>query len=435
MEISIPKGYFNQTVKREYLFWGRALIREFLQNSIDARASVVKLSFDSHENSLLVVDDGHGMNEETIKESLLAFGGTNKRKGAIGGFGKAKELLFFAWEKYAIHSRNWFICGAGIEFKLRKTKTRYDGTRCRIWFHTKKEFDTAYIAATEFLPRNKLNISIHLDSSPVISLWGGARKIKDLKWCNIYSASGPSKDVSVRVNGLEMFKQYLSTAIPKQIIIELTTNHLEVLSANRDSFKLKYSRALQKVLSDLLINPISSTLNIEDAVEEIILGKSEIPLPSSLIEKSVYNGLKKPRKNVSPIKFNFNYHFIIRTKNIVEAEDFIRDPVALPLAKLWTSILFEIIVANRIQIESFYPGFIFDSKICGLCSGAKEKPSILINPVCSILKGCSNTAQLIDAMKDLAYHELAHIFDRKHDERFVSRMEVYRRTHRNWKAS
>jgi len=443
-KVNIPKDYFNKTAKREYVFWARALIREFLQNSVDAGSSTIKFKFRRSHLSLVVQDDGCGMDKDIILSKLLALGGSHKQQGAVGGFGKAKEILFFAWNSYAIHTKCWLVEGEGSEYSVREVSQYYNGTRCVIYFYNEQEFNAALTAAIEYLPRNEVDADIYLNSSKVSYAFGSKKKVRQFKWGTIYTCDAFSKDVSVRVNGLEMHKRYTTSRLKNQIIAELNGYSTKVLVSNRDTINHKYSCEIQGFLSELAINPISATENFDEDIQEEI-GGNRILVPKSLLmlwdtpvsQVPINGGIQGANVNKSVFNFpNFKYEFIVRRSKSFDKEvikQFMADPISESLAKIWSSLIFEVVVANEIPIYSFRVGFIFNKKVRGLCMGKPELPTILINPLCKDITSSKKLKELKEVLEDVAYHEVAHISNRRHDEIFVMCAERYRLAHRKWR--
>ena len=113
-----PKSVFSAF--QTYTDWGVAWWREVFQNSVDAihmrkeelwSNSVwdsfngrIAIRYERGEGDqptvVTVRDNGIGMSKLMLYRALLSFGGSGKGgsvRGATGGFGKAKELIFIPW--------------------------------------------------------------------------------------------------------------------------------------------------------------------------------------------------------------------------------------------------------------------------------------------------------------------------------------------------
>jgi hypothetical protein len=448
--VKIPKDYFNRAAKKEYVFWGRALLREFLQNSTDAGSTEINFRFSRDRLSLVVQDNGCGMDKNVILDKLLALGGTYKQSGAIGGFGKAKEILFFAWKKYAIFTKNWLVEGEGPEYTLKNTGKRYNnGTKCLIRFYTAEEFNIALAAATEYLPRNEIKPNIYINSNRVHYRWKEKKKAREFDWGTVYTYPGNSSEVSIRVSGLEMFKRHIFVGLKKGVIVELKDYSTKVLTSNRDGLNGIYNSQLQSFITDLSANPLSAVMDISKDIREVVKSRARAKVPESL--QIMWHG--KEAKNTEPwfttgvginkseFSFeNFDYDLFIRRSNnfnIKKIREFMSDPVAEPFAKIWVSILFEIVLANKIPIQSISPGFIFHDGIEGMCQGDKDNPIIYVNPLSKKVLESSGEeiGYLVEVLEDIAYHELAHTQFDRHTEQFVICSENYRSRHRIWKRT
>src|SRR5581483_10602077 len=154
-QIELPIHYFTAAAKREYSNWRHALPREFFQNSFDAHADEFKIDVEENETHtiLSVADNGYGMSREDCESKLLTMGGSGKSEAAVGGFGVAKGLLFFAWEKWQILSRNYRVEGQGCQYEICETDDYICGVRAKIYINKndgfKKEHVTAYLARCE----------------------------------------------------------------------------------------------------------------------------------------------------------------------------------------------------------------------------------------------------------------------------------------------
>ncbi len=133
-QVQVPHSYF-QKAKAEYADWRWAMIREFIQNSYDARAANIDFRLVGNEAGrldLYVDDDGVGMDEDTLLKVLLCMGGTRKLDGAIGGKGWAKAILFFAHHGYTIRTGNLCVEGCGGEYRLSVESAHVPGTSIKV---------------------------------------------------------------------------------------------------------------------------------------------------------------------------------------------------------------------------------------------------------------------------------------------------------------
>ena len=65
----LPKAVANQIAAGEVIQRPASIVKELIENSIDANAKNIKLIVkDAGKESITVIDDGNGMNEEDIKK-------------------------------------------------------------------------------------------------------------------------------------------------------------------------------------------------------------------------------------------------------------------------------------------------------------------------------------------------------------------------------
>lgn len=448
-KVSIPAGFFNRAAKREYTYWSRALIREFLQNSVDAGASSVRFQFNKDDLTLTVEDDGCGMTRDVILNKLLVMGGTEKPEGAIGGFGKAKEVLFFAWKNYTIHTGYLLVEGVGADFVLKHVQEAFPGTKCLIKFHNSNELSMVKMSAQHVLGRNEVESDLLLDGKLISCVLVKGEEIHDLPWAKVYASNQSSSTLSIRLRGMEMFSWW-TRELPKQLVIELKGESVDVLTASRDGLQADCKKELDSLVENFLLDPISTCKKI-DGIDELIVGHgdhvfSADPSPTdketdqsllALIDDLMTDEI--PESELSLPGFALN--FMIRRAESADLDDvrsFLASSRALRLARTWAAVIFDIISSTdlRKKIPAFRPGFVF---IEGVNGGFLEKcghpPAILLNPQSdSLLESEEMGDETLTAfLEDVAYHELAHSEMRVHDERFVLRMRDNRLQHRKWK--
>src|SRR4051812_25699130 len=102
-------------------FW--AFVREILQNSIDCGSRQIDIAIaempDDNTTLVIVRNDGEAMTEDILVNKLLSLGSSGKDfQGAVGGFGKAKEILYFAHKSYSIASGYHRLHGSGAGYNL-----------------------------------------------------------------------------------------------------------------------------------------------------------------------------------------------------------------------------------------------------------------------------------------------------------------------------
>lgn len=251
-KVAIPASHFTDSVKRNYSEHETALIREFLQNAVDAGASEIKFVLDDH--SLSITDNGCGMDEDILVRALLTMSGTHKRAGAIGGFGAAKEILLFQHDHYTVRTQDNFVQGKVLDYSLTKID-RVDGTTIQIWFHENYEFNYAYFEdlALRFLRGCQTEAKIFWNDERVTTMIKTGEMVREMEWAKVHLLEDVGHEyVYVRINGVTMFKVY-APQCPHLVVVEITKPSLQILTVNRDGFTWDYSQKLNSLISEIVI--------------------------------------------------------------------------------------------------------------------------------------------------------------------------------------
>ena len=116
-------------------YW--AFAREIMQNSIDCGSTAIDIKIievpDDDCTLVVVRNDGEPMTREILVGKLLSLGSSGKDfQGAVGGFGKAKEILYFAHRSYAIASGLCRVSGSGAATTWRRDFLPGDAQRGRL---------------------------------------------------------------------------------------------------------------------------------------------------------------------------------------------------------------------------------------------------------------------------------------------------------------
>src|SRR4051812_8494226 len=92
--VTIGADFFLRE-RQNYSNWRRAVIREVIQNSVDARAMRIEIDIKPRDGgkTISVKDNGVGMNRDTLQNVFLVVGETSKKDAnTVGGFGRARNL-------------------------------------------------------------------------------------------------------------------------------------------------------------------------------------------------------------------------------------------------------------------------------------------------------------------------------------------------------
>jgi len=297
--IGVPGSYFRAMAVQDYSNYRTALAREFLQNSSDARSSKINFDLNSSTRMLTVTDDGLGMDRDTIFNKLLVLGGSHKLSGSVGGFGKAKELLFFSWDKYTIRTRDLLVEGSGAHFTILEDQDYVAGTTATIWFPENEDLFWLEYNIKAQLSTNQTNCKVFFNGEEVQPLRKG-RLAKELEYtsrvngvettqpfAHIYlNKSQEDARVYVRLRGITMFTKELWATRKGQIIIEMQGESVDLFTSNRDGLKYEAQRKLDEVITELHSN-CNSALRPKAIKVERYQGSGLIEVQSPEIKKQL----------------------------------------------------------------------------------------------------------------------------------------------------
>jgi hypothetical protein len=262
-KVSVPNDYFLKSALRDYSSPFRALIRELLQNSRDAKATQVDITYDGV--TLTCSDDGHGMTRDVIENKLMALGESTKGDGETGGFGIAKILLFLAHPSYTIRTGNLIVRGQGGEYSIEEHEDSIKGVCVTIQLakeirpHTPgtdvSELTKDIIRETR-LSNLKMKVNVNGIVSP--SNLRAGRRVADLgSGVTIHRTKldkGQSHSYAlVRVRGLHMFHLYVGPS-NYYYVVELSGYSKEILTSNRDGFRNGWDTRINKTCQALVSN-------------------------------------------------------------------------------------------------------------------------------------------------------------------------------------
>ena len=268
-QVSIPSDYFFKMAAKDYYNWESALIREFIQNSVDADAKNIELSFNGEW--LEIIDDGCGMTITTIENALLTLGGSHKKECSIGGIGKAKELLYFAWPQWEIRSQNALIVGIGAEYEIKKCGFQR-GTISKIFINGKTKHLEAkikrYVSLCNFKSRD---IIVKYNGEPVESdlLQPGKEAFVIDGLGSLYLTGDLRFEfknrIIVQAHGLYMFSAY--SVLDKCYVFNISMPSYDCLTSNRDSFIGEWQDKFTKMVGKVAIDSESTGLRKESIIQ------------------------------------------------------------------------------------------------------------------------------------------------------------------------
>ena len=473
-KVEVPQEYFLKMAKADYEDYRQALAREFLQNSIDAGADRVDVAIDGERRTVTVIDNGCGMDEETILTRLLVLGGSKKAEGSVGAFGKAKELLYFSWSRYWIETRNLEVKGRGADYEVREVATEVDGVASRIRIQKDESMKSIANAFRAVAAKMETDARIFVDDQEVETQVKRGELKKDLGWAKVYWTAEPNRwHMAVRIDGIWMFDRYIGEDYGN-VVLELERSSLECMTSNRDGLVHKYRLELDKYLKKLAADRVEALTPDRKLVRRRLRGSGAIEVAEveleqvetdfdfamalavaiggkagsgELVEQRIMRKLKEDpvrswedyeewldRQTTWLQNFSYEPDFVMKHTEAQRnrVKQYMRTQEAAVLAKIWTETVRQVLMdAGRSLV--FTAGFVFDpdheAQIEELTDGSVV---IYVNPWKVgewggwEKKKLSNRRLLVTDMKDKAIHEVAHLRCSYHDEMFVDEMHKIR---------
>lgn len=239
-KIDVPGDYFARTAAREYADdAGLAVVREFAQNSCDAGCTVFALGFQS--GWIYAVDNGRGCDAKTLREKVLRPLESQKGEGSVGGFGKAKELLYFANEEWEIRTRDILVKGSYLNVtEFTEGLPMAEGFTAKVKF-PEALWRKAYENARDFFEASERpGVTWMLSGNKVMTrVTRTKRAAKDFGFAKAYvNRDNGDTYMYLRTKGLLTGKRYCYH--PRevgQIVMEITGESIDLLTPARDNFK------------------------------------------------------------------------------------------------------------------------------------------------------------------------------------------------------
>jgi hypothetical protein len=465
--VKIPTTHFVKSAKNQYADINTAIVREAVQNSVDAGASEIQIKIE--ESFVKISDNGCGMNEELLISAMLTMSGSYKATtGAIGGFGAAKEILLFQHSNYIIHTQDNYVVGSVLEYELSKKEYR-QGTAITMHFHPTYEFDkTVFMnSAIAWLQKCdiKAKVTINGDSIPTLKV---KKLIKTFDWGNLYcdDSKNVNSHMHVRINGVCMFSPYIGD-INKSIVMEITKPSTEILTSNRDGFQYEYAEIVQKLIEEITIdkssfgrlhNTISrfqgnSAVFINKIIDSITRRQGNLSEISATVVRTALVEIKekvesgnmniteantKLREISNSIDSKDSWVIDMSIKDHINDVDFYiqiddkgyeKIPVEISpslkmkkkyrkLACLWKAALKHVFQSNYID-ANFCIGWIVSEKTQAMYSNRDGLELFLLNPYYINKLEVADKKELVYNILMLACHEVSHRRNKYHDERFM----------------
>lgn len=474
-QVKVPKSFFAKA-KREYRSWRQAWWREALQNSLDAGADTIAISM-AESHGLLTIsfgDNGSGMTLEVLEDVLMAMGGSLKEDGDIGGFGYAKNLLFFSQHAYKIRTGNCLLVGEGGEYRIDVLEEQHAGTKLEVVFDDTGK-DGMLSQLRDLIKFGNIGAAIYVNGElvnpdAVTYDYKVPTDLGVLAFSDIPKGSGShSSSLWVRVNGLPMFMVSVWTETSHfRGVLDLQGDTRELLTSNRDGLKGQWDATLSKIVKelsdertrlkldgkmDLLLNPKTeyrmSSENIGEPLKASVEGLESVSRKPFQQSESVFSALaqesvqraSKLEEEVASIashRYPANFRVVagdavdISLSQIVSRMNTKRFGKLAHLWKIVVQFILSTEKAGALGIENeagsfiyrdkfVHVGFIFDDNLAGLNVEANDCHRILINP--SALPDDWDVWDLAA----IAAHEVTHLSIKGHSDYFCVLYDAYLR--------
>lgn len=479
--MAMPSAYFA-TIVREYANWREKWWREAVQNAVDAKADNIELGAVREGETWRVwcEDDGCGMDEDTLMNVFLTFGGTSKTgdDGKAGGFGKAKELLLMPWVEWRVVSRGYEVRGKHNCKSMPKFVGGVPGTRIEVVMPDNNRTNIDY--AKSWLGKCTLpSVTIRVNDGSAVTeveaMRSPGKVVLGLERADIrHNKSSSDNRLLVRSNGLCMHEEYLPEGVPGSVCVELKGKSVELLTANRDGLAdSALSDQIRQFVNSVAVNKVSA---LKGGDKRLMIWHGSGNFQVDARRERCERAAKKAAKSVSPrgaavsldeaavkemleaavaesgnatfsaapdaavrmlsaVKFETIEQVTKAATTLAWQPDFIvvnnaggkvhkrftpehMTPAVVKLAVAWTEICRFVLIQLGCSAE-FGVGFVFGDEMAALVTESGRK-WLVINPMQhgSVI----NPVKSVDQIYASAVHECTHLADsiRDHDERFAS---------------
>ena len=452
-QVTIGPEFFRKAFN-DYTNWKWALIREYMQNSIDcgSRHIIIEAKEENGDTILTVANDGMPMTKEILVSKLLALGGSGKNfgSGSVGGFGKAKEILYYAHKSYEIHTGTHLVQGSGAGYNLTDTDF-LRGTRSTIVISGchMKDLTTS---VNKFIDTAQWDGVVVLNGHSARPSFRKGTPRRDLGFGMVYTNRGRRNSMVVRINGTTMFTTYID--YEHCVLVELSGTSQDVLASNRDVLKFPYCTQMDEFIAELATNKRSALKN--RAVTQYIhfagdkLGAPIAVKPAFDIRQvaalssgpSVSDqahsqsaegatGLLPQKPDVmlrnDAVKSSLKEDFILKNDTGHEIPAYFRpdnvqfSTYSRKLAKIWSRLLVQVHKSFGSE-ATFSVGFIFDESVVAQREVTDDYGTVYyINPAKLVDGQFSKRFKLTSRgeLTMIAVHEFCHERVRTHDEDFA----------------
>ena len=462
MQSSVTIGpEFFRKAKSDYSNWKFAFVREIMQNSIDSGATEIRINIKNQmpDLEITVQDNGKGMNEDILRNKLFSLGSSGKDfANTTGGFGRAKEILYFANKSFQIHTNNLLVNGQGGSYKIEPSEP-IQGTISKvilnddsIWLW-EPEFNQYFKSFTE---HSNYKGKVFLNDLEISARAFLKEEIKTFSFGTLFKTDDFKNLCVVRINGQEMFSY--ATQCDFGLVLDIFGESSKYVSSNRDGFVWPYSSEFQIFLNDLASNSESAVRRLAPKViryigknsylhtfsqdmEEVLNEisdeqlKQEIQYEVFKVENRIAEMdleklqsfadrmdtqllIQKMNKTIVNIKsfvesnFKTDYdfevvnHFNAEVPNKYLPENISKKNKYQMIA--WRTIVYEILKMENMK-QHFYTGFVFHDEILASHVSENGLHKYFLNPALgNFSERYTNNRASISKMIAVAIHEIVH---------------------------
>ena len=406
------------------------------------------------------------MNRSELFEKFLALGETSKSGTAIGGFGKAKEILCFAHSSYEIRTGIWLVVGSGSSFAFKDDLPMVVGTKTTVRIENQESYEVGWFidklrSVVAMSKLYQLTVTWARDDGQAMVLNSQDRLGKAIRKSERFrvskygfASSDHSQRAIVRAGGVAMFTRDIGGK--QSYIFDLIDEPREDLTSNRDGLTEVAAKEFDQLLKEVTTETVSfdkSEVELKTVIQDGLSFYGNIPeKPKAEPEPKVEPEATKPE---APQEVEDS---AVEVEVIEPAES---DPVkpfppvpppptkysivlkgygTRPLRRYWCDthvsaklkrLVSKWVTAVRIMHEItsdrsvFRVGLVFDKRDNAVEAMLQEiggYTTFLLNPLTA--EGTLLPMASYDDLKliSLAAHEYCHKQNRYHDEIYASRL-------------
>jgi hypothetical protein len=249
---------FNDYANR---YW--AFVREILQNSIDCGSTEISIEVQSEAISgttkVVVINNGEPMSSDTLVNKLLSLGESGKDfQGSVGGFGKAKEILYFAHRDYTIVTGGLHVHGSGAGYNLEQAAVPQEGTLSLVTWEGEHR-DALLEQFKRFIELcgtgDKVRFYLNRERVKPKHAAGVLNRTLDRDgkpWAEVRLTTVEKNLLVVRIGGIPMF--YKRVEFKGTVQVELTGTSGQRLTSNRDGLRWPFCDRLTELVTSIAID-------------------------------------------------------------------------------------------------------------------------------------------------------------------------------------